>query len=127
LVAVVVMGTCDVYWGSHGCTHDRGHEGACECDCCDCPEGHHDDITAPEELGYPGVVCVAKPPYYALPRRRCHCARVARPRITPSGCPWSAPLRPPISVPHGVGPGSRSTVIECPWLGATGSAPASWE
>jgi hypothetical protein len=58
------MGTCDVYWGSHGCMHARGHEGACACDCCDCPDGHHDSIIAPEEIGYPGVVCVAKPPYY---------------------------------------------------------------
>jgi hypothetical protein len=55
---------CRVYWGSHGCKFDRGHDGLCECDCCDCPEGHHDGVTAPEELGYPGVHFVAKPPYY---------------------------------------------------------------
>lgn len=48
---------CDVYWGSHGCHLERGHEGMCECDCCDCPEGAHPH---PE----PNVLCVAKAPYY---------------------------------------------------------------
>lgn len=48
---------CRVYWGSHGCDRERGHEGTCECDCCDCPEGTHPN---PE----PGVLCVAKAPYY---------------------------------------------------------------
>lgn len=48
---------CRVYWGSHGCRFERGHEGPHECDCCDC-DNHPDD---PETLGY---LCVAKPPYY---------------------------------------------------------------
>lgn len=42
---------CRVYWGSHGCKYDRGHEGPHECDCCEC-----DGPCKPE--------CVAKPPYY---------------------------------------------------------------
>lgn len=48
---------CRVYWGSHGCHLQRGHEGHCECDCCDCPEGTHPN---PD----PNVLCVAKFPYY---------------------------------------------------------------
>lgn len=55
---------CRVYWGSHGCDLERAHTGGHICDCCDCPDGHHDGITAPEEIGYPGVVCVARAPYY---------------------------------------------------------------
>lgn len=31
---------CDVYWGSHGCGLERGHEGTHWCGCCDC-----DDVT----------------------------------------------------------------------------------
>jgi hypothetical protein len=42
---------CQVYWGSHGCRLDSGHNGPCECECCDC-----DGACDPE--------CVAKPPYY---------------------------------------------------------------
>jgi hypothetical protein len=46
---------CRVYWGSHGCMHQRGHttEVPHECDCCSCE--HHPD---------PDSGCVAKPPYY---------------------------------------------------------------
>ena len=55
---------CRVYWGSHGCRFDRGHEGLCECACCDCPEGHHNGIVAPELVDDEGVICVSKPPYY---------------------------------------------------------------
>lgn len=47
---------CEVYWGSHGCRFERGHEGGCECDCCTCGDRHPD--------AGDGVLCVAKPPYY---------------------------------------------------------------
>lgn len=50
---------CRVYWGSHGCDLQRGHEGTCECWCCECPNGQH--THEPDEEG---VCCVAKYPYY---------------------------------------------------------------
>jgi hypothetical protein len=53
-----VINECRVYWGSHGCDLERGHDGACECACCDCWPEHTDE---PDE---DDVVCVAKPPYY---------------------------------------------------------------
>jgi len=53
------MTGCDVYWGSHGCHRERGHEGDCECDCCHCGE-HHPFPDWPDE----DVLCVAKAPYY---------------------------------------------------------------
>lgn len=49
---------CRVYWGSHGCQLQRGHEGTCECDCCECI-GPHTDKPNKDML-----VCVAKAPYY---------------------------------------------------------------
>lgn len=50
---------CRVFWGSHGCMHERGHapEIPHECDCCECPPGGH-----PRSVS--GALCVAKPPYY---------------------------------------------------------------
>lgn len=60
------MADCRVYWGSHGCMHERGHSEPHRCDCCDCPEWHHDGIVAPvlaDDDGS-GVICVARPPYY---------------------------------------------------------------
>ena len=50
---------CQIYWGSHGCDLERGHDGPHECDCCECPGGFHTDQPDDED-----VVCVAKPPYY---------------------------------------------------------------
>ena len=47
---------CRVYWGSHGCSMERGHEGDCDCGCCDCGERHPD--------AGDGVLCVARAPYY---------------------------------------------------------------
>jgi hypothetical protein len=44
---------CRVYWGSHGCDLARGHEGPCDCGCCEC-ESHPD----------PDSGCVGKFPYY---------------------------------------------------------------
>lgn len=44
---------CDVYWGSHGCSLERGHDGDHWCYCCDC-ENHPDHDSG----------CVAGPPYY---------------------------------------------------------------
>lgn len=55
---------CRTYWGSHGCNFERGHDGAHECSCCDCPPGHHNGVDAPGLVDDPGVHCVAKPPYY---------------------------------------------------------------
>ncbi len=47
---------CRVYWGSHGCDLERGHEGAHDCGCCECGENHPD--------AGDGVLCVATAPYY---------------------------------------------------------------
>lgn len=49
---------CRVYWGTHGCRHDRGHSADIphECDCCECGDLHPN--------GSPDYKCVAKPPYY---------------------------------------------------------------
>lgn len=46
--------SCRVYWGSHGCSRSRGHEGDHWCDCCEC-----DDHPKQGD-----VHCVAGPPYY---------------------------------------------------------------
>lgn len=51
-------GLCQVYWGSHGCDKPYGHEGLCECDCCDCEVHPYPDWPDTD------VLCVAKPPYY---------------------------------------------------------------
>lgn len=50
---VAAKDTCSVFWGSHGCHRERGHEGDCWCDCCCCV--HHPDADSG---------CVAGPPYY---------------------------------------------------------------
>lgn len=31
-------GLCRVFWGSHGCMYERGHDGHCRCSCADDPE-----------------------------------------------------------------------------------------
>ena len=49
----VYSGSCEVYWGSHGCKYDRGHIGDHECDCCECV--NHPD---------PDTGCVGKAPWY---------------------------------------------------------------
>ena len=54
-----VIMKCRVYWGSHGCQRERGHEGTHECSCCYCPENEH--THEPDKYN---VVCVAKEPYY---------------------------------------------------------------
>ena len=53
---------CRVYWGSHGCTHPRGHspEISHACDCCTCEQ--HPDPDPDNPNGEPS--CVAAPPYY---------------------------------------------------------------
>lgn len=43
---------CRVYWGSHGCCLERGHDEPCRCGCCEC-EAHPDDDA-----------CVGAHPYY---------------------------------------------------------------
>lgn len=50
---------CRVYWGTHGCRFDRGHEGPHICVCCEC-----DDHDATEGLLESGMWCVGAPPYY---------------------------------------------------------------
>jgi hypothetical protein len=45
------MNLCRVYWGSHGCSLERGHDGPHLCSCA----GDPDD---------PGVLNVGAPPYY---------------------------------------------------------------
>ncbi len=45
---------CRVYWGSHGCRLERGHEGPHLCDCADWPDWQTDDES--ENVG--------APPYY---------------------------------------------------------------
>lgn len=53
---------CRVYWGSHGCGFDRGHDGPCWCgpDCCECAS--HPDPDPDNPGNAPS--CVAGPPYY---------------------------------------------------------------
>lgn len=58
------MVECRVYWGSHGCRFNRGHDGPHECDCCTCPEGRHNGVDAPRLIDDEKVACVSKPPYY---------------------------------------------------------------
>jgi hypothetical protein len=44
---------CRVYWGSHGCDLERGHDGHHFCNCCECT--NHPD---------PDSGCVGAYPYY---------------------------------------------------------------
>lgn len=53
--------SCRVYWGSHGCKLERGHDGPHLCDCAD-DEGV-DPITR-EYIEDRQVVNVGAPPYY---------------------------------------------------------------
>lgn len=68
---------CRVYWGSHGCSQPRGHEGLHECDCCTCPDHlaysgvrWDDQGEAPRHAPAPGQdeedswLCVCTYPYY---------------------------------------------------------------
>jgi len=43
---------CEVYWGSHGCRLERGHQGPHLCECCRCT------------VHRAGLCCVGAPPYY---------------------------------------------------------------
>jgi hypothetical protein len=53
---------CRVYWGTHGCKHERGHspEIPHECWCCECEQ--HPDPDPDNPNSEPS--CVAGPPYY---------------------------------------------------------------
>ena len=53
--------SCRVYWGSHGCCLERGHDGPHLCDCAD-DEGV-DPVTR-LYLDDPNCVNVGAPPYY---------------------------------------------------------------
>lgn len=49
------MDDCRVYWGSHGCQLERGHEGPCVCD----------DSCKPTEAELAqGIGDAGRPPYY---------------------------------------------------------------
>lgn len=52
---------CHVYWGSHGCKLERGHDGPHLCDCADDPGI---DPETREYVEEPGVYNVGAPPYY---------------------------------------------------------------
>lgn len=54
---------CRTYWGSHGCTLPRGHDGPCICSCAFDDEGEFDPKTR-EYYDDPGVFNVGLPPYY---------------------------------------------------------------
>lgn len=56
--AAVIAEPCRVYWGSHGCVYERGHDGRHKCGCCNCADHEKD-----HELE-PGLVCVGAYPYY---------------------------------------------------------------
>lgn len=55
---------CGVCWGAHMCDLESGHEGTHRCECCDCPPGHHDGVTAPVLVDDDACVCVGQAPYY---------------------------------------------------------------
>lgn len=53
--------TCRVYWGTHGCGSERGHDGPHRCSCADEPGI---DPETREYVDEPGVFNVGAPPYY---------------------------------------------------------------
>lgn len=55
------MNDCRVYWGTHGCKLERGHDGPHVCDCADDPDI---DPETREYRSEPGVFNVGAPPYY---------------------------------------------------------------
>jgi hypothetical protein len=55
------MALCDVYWGSHGCGLERGHDGPHLCSCAD---NDGIDAASREYVNEPGVFNVGAPPYY---------------------------------------------------------------
>lgn len=50
------MPDCRVYWGSHGCMFERGHDGP---HVCDCHMDHPPHTNCNDKFG-----CVGAPPYY---------------------------------------------------------------
>lgn len=54
---------CRVYWGSHGCDLQRGHDGPHICSCAVEDAGRFDPSTR-EYHDDPGVLNVGAPPYY---------------------------------------------------------------
>jgi hypothetical protein len=56
------MEDCRVYWGSHGCERERGHEGFHLCDCCECEDhiGNRGECSD----GDGEYLCVATWPYF---------------------------------------------------------------
>lgn len=52
---------CRVYWGSHGCKLERGHDGPHLCSCTDDPGI---DPETKEYIDDPGCFNVGAPPYY---------------------------------------------------------------
>ena len=54
-------GPCRVYWGTHGCCLERGHDGPHLCECAD--DEDVDPVTR-KYLSDPQLVNVGAPPYY---------------------------------------------------------------
>lgn len=57
------MTACRVYWGTHGCRLERGHDGPHICDCAVEDEGAFDPETR-EYIEDRQVINVGAPPYY---------------------------------------------------------------
>lgn len=55
------MNHCRVYWGSHGCSLERGHAGLCICSCAFGEDGPQDPRA---DFIEEGVLNVGAPPYY---------------------------------------------------------------
>lgn len=55
----MITNDCRVYWGSHGCELERGHDGPHICEC-----AHDDDYDPVTRLDADGVRNVGAPPYY---------------------------------------------------------------
>lgn len=59
------MTLCGVFWGSHGCSEEPGHDGQHLCNCCDIDDPEHVRLhgeASAEDYGADG--CAATWPYY---------------------------------------------------------------
>jgi hypothetical protein len=78
-----------VYWGSHGCDLERGHEGDCRCSCCGCSD----------HVGHPEPGCVGAAPYYGPETRFYGEDAAARGLLLPDAEPLSVRTVPAIDLP----------------------------
>lgn len=62
-----MIGVCEVYWSSHGCKFQHGHDGPHICDCCDCDDHAGNQGRRVDEDGSEWT-CNGAPPY--LPGER---------------------------------------------------------